>query len=328
MMFSTNMGAAAVANTVVMNCEAVKPSAYDAARDVKIPGWFAAGIVRCYGKDLVAAAKNGEINEVSGREREIDEAFLRVCHGLGCSLVGESATTAALVEGLACRIAKGNVPDDFKDMKIVKVDMQSLTKGEGYGGDPKVGAIIRRRALLEYAKEHPNVIMFFDIDELRRFEECYDFLKTLFARMPSKFIVAVTPVTYNKDIRPDPALRKRFGRLVRLYDTEYAVRTEVARKLGRLVNVLGSYNVHVKFGENVVDRIASKMFAEKQGALGIKRRLREVFDKVRSGMTKGEISPASEIELKEKDGEITFEVKADGRKVAEAKENVKPQQNK
>jgi ATP-dependent Clp protease ATP-binding subunit ClpA len=128
-------------------------------------------------------------------------------------IVGEAGVgKTALVEGLAYKISKGDVPDEFKDIKIIKVNMVNLIAGNSYE-DNQNGAIRRIRALFNAAKKDPNMILF--IDEFHQIANigAAELFKTYLDRGDVKIIATTTIAEYHS-ISRDPALERRFTKLM------------------------------------------------------------------------------------------------------------------
>lgn len=178
-------------------------------------GWFNPDTwtIGQYLTDLTEQAENGEGQDAIGRDEEIDslinilsqEGKANVC------IVGEPGVgKTALVEGLAYRIATGDVPDHFKDKRIIKVNMVSLIAGNAYSKPD--GAVTRMKALFDKAKDS-NVILF--MDEFHQIAKCgfADLFKTYLDR-PGVHVIAATTTAEYSYIESDPALERRFKKLV------------------------------------------------------------------------------------------------------------------
>ena len=164
-----------------------------------------------YAEDLVEKAKKGELQAVAGRDAEVDQLIAALRRNENPCIIGEAGVgKTALVEGLAVLIAQGNVPDDIKDWRVMKVDFPSLIVGKGYGGDAN-GGLIRLRALFEYAKKHPDIVIF--IDEVHQFGGYADLCKTFLDRGQIKLIGATTYDEFSVQIGRDPALERRFRKI-------------------------------------------------------------------------------------------------------------------
>lgn len=167
-----------------------------------------------YCEDLTEQAKMGKIHDAVGRDKEIDSMInilSRNGKGNPCAIGDAGVGKTALVEGLAYRIAKGDVPEDFKNKRIIKVNMVSLIAGKSYNrGD---GAVGRIRALFDSAAEDPNIILF--MDEYHQIVQCNaaELFKTFLDRGNIKIIAATTAAEYKKYIAKDPALERRFTKV-------------------------------------------------------------------------------------------------------------------
>ncbi len=193
-------------NNLTSIAEQPMMQALDSSGLFNMDAW--SGVVKYYGRNLVEAAKNGELHEVSGRDSEIDEVISALRQGRNPCIVGEAGVgKTALVEGLACRIAKGEVPDDVKDWVIINVDFPSLLVGRGYNKDPN-GALVRLKALFEYAKKHKNVVIF--IDEVHQFAAFANLCKAYLGEGEVKFVGATTLMEFNSYIAADESLAKLF----------------------------------------------------------------------------------------------------------------------
>lgn len=170
-------------------------------------------VIGQYGEDLVEKAKQEHWTGVAGREEKIADLIRLLRQRRNPCITGEAGVgKTALVEGLAALIARGEVPDDVKDWKIIKVDFPSLIVGKGYGGDPNSG-IIRLRALFEYAIAHPNVVIF--IDEVHQFSSYAELCKTYLDRHQLMLIGATTNREFEKYMASkDEALERRFTKIL------------------------------------------------------------------------------------------------------------------
>ncbi len=170
-----------------------------------------------YGIDLVEYARNDKLDPVIGRDDEI----LRVIQILSRKtknnpvLIGEPGVgKTAIVEGLAQRILKGDVPEDLKNRTVFSLDMGSLIAGAKYRGEFEE----RLKAVINEVKRSEGRIILF-IDEIHtivgagRTEGSMDagnLLKPMLARGELHCIGATTLDEYRKYIEKDPALERRF----------------------------------------------------------------------------------------------------------------------
>lgn len=197
-------------------------------------------IISQFGVDIVQKARNGELLAVNGREKEIEELITHLRQRDNPCIVGDAGVgKTALIEGLAVKIADGDVPEDIKDWIIIKVDFPSLIVGKGYGGNSTDG-IVRLRALFEYAKHHQNVIIF--IDEVHQFSGYADLCKTYLDRKELRFVGATTTAEFNQYLAPDPALARRFS----IVYLERPTMEEALNVIQARVPMLEhQYNVHI-----------------------------------------------------------------------------------
>ncbi len=166
--------------------------------------------------DLTALAREGKLDPVIGRDQEIAQVIeiLSRRQKNNPVLVGEAGVgKTAIVEGLAQRIAEGDVPDHLRDKRLLQLDMGALIAGTKYRGEFEE----RLKQILEEVKQAGNVILF--IDEIHnvvgagRAEGAMDaanLLKPALARGEFQVVGATTPDEYRKYIEKDSALERRF----------------------------------------------------------------------------------------------------------------------
>ena len=174
-----------------------------------------------YGRDIVAAAKDGKIDPVIGRDEEIRNITRILSRKTKNNpvLIGEPGVgKTAIVEGLANRIVKGDVPNSLKDKIIWELDMGALIAGAKYRGEFEE----RLKAVLKEIKESDGKIILF-IDEIHlivgagALEGAMDagnLLKPLLARGEILCIGATTLNEYRKYIEKDGALERRFQKVL------------------------------------------------------------------------------------------------------------------
>jgi ATP-dependent Clp protease ATP-binding subunit ClpB len=170
-----------------------------------------------YGVDLVQQAKKGKIDPVIGRDAEIRRAIRILSRKTKNNpvLIGEPGVgKTAIVEGLAQRIVRGDVPEGLKDRTLFALDMGALVAGAKYRGEFEE----RLKAVLNEVKQAEGRIILF-IDELHtivgagKTEGAMDagnLLKPMLARGELHCIGATTLDEYRKHIEKDPALERRF----------------------------------------------------------------------------------------------------------------------
>jgi ATP-dependent Clp protease ATP-binding subunit ClpB len=170
-----------------------------------------------YGHDLVQAARDGKLDPIIGRDDEI----LRVIRILSRKtknnpvLIGEPGVgKTAIVEGLAQRIVRGDVPEGLKDRRVVSLDMGALIAGAKYRGEFEE----RLKAVLHEIKEAEGQILLF-IDEMHTIVgagaaegsmDASNLLKPMLARGELHCIGATTLDEYRKHVEKDAALERRF----------------------------------------------------------------------------------------------------------------------
>ena len=169
-----------------------------------------------FGRDLTQAAKNGEIDPVIGREKEIQRVIQILSRRTKNNpvLIGEPGVgKTAVAEGLALEIAKGYVPEILKDKRVVSLDLTGMVAGAKYRGDFEE----RIKAAIDEVKKSKNTILF--IDELHTIvgagaaegsADAANILKPSLARGDFQVIGATTLNEYRKYIEKDAALERRF----------------------------------------------------------------------------------------------------------------------
>ena len=170
-----------------------------------------------YGMDLVAQARQGKLDPVIGRDAEIRRAVRILSRKTKNNpvLIGEPGVgKTAIVEGLAQRIVRGDVPDWLKDRSLFALDMGALLAGAKYRGEFEE----RLKAVLNEIKQSEGKIILF-IDELHNIvgagraegsPDAGNMLKPMLARGELHCIGATTLDEYRKYIEKDAALERRF----------------------------------------------------------------------------------------------------------------------
>ena len=177
-------------------------------------------VLEKYGRNIIADAKAGKIDPVIGRDEEI-RSITRVLSRKTKNnpvLIGEPGVgKTAIVEGLALRILKGDVPSSLKDKIIWELDMASLVAGAKYRGEFEERL---KNVLNEVKKSEGNIIMF--IDEIHMIVgtsategamDTSNILKPMLARGEIHVIGATTLNEYRKYIEKDGALERRFQKV-------------------------------------------------------------------------------------------------------------------
>ena len=174
-----------------------------------------------YGRDITAYAKEGKLDPVIGRDEEIRNITRILSRKTKNNpvLIGEPGVgKTAIIEGLAARIIKGDVPTSLKDKRIWELDMASLIAGAKYRGEFEERL---KDVLNEIKKSEGEIIMF--IDEIHmivgsgKVEGAMDtsnILKPMLARGEIKCIGATTLNEYRKYIESDGALERRFQKVL------------------------------------------------------------------------------------------------------------------
>ena len=177
-------------------------------------------VLEKYGRDLVADVRDGKIDPVIGRDEEIRRATRILSRKTKNNpvLIGEPGVgKTAIVEGLAWRIVRGDVPESLKEKTIFELDMASLVAGAKYRGEFEE----RLKAVLNEVKNSEGGIILF-IDEIHnivgagRTEGAMDagnLLKPLLARGELRCIGATTLKEHREYIEKDPALERRFQKV-------------------------------------------------------------------------------------------------------------------
>ena len=174
-----------------------------------------------YGRDICALAKGGKIDPVIGRDDEV-RSITRILSRKTKNnpvLIGEPGVgKTAIVEGLAQRIIKGDVPSSLKNKRIWELDMSALIAGAKYRGEFEE----RLKAVLKAVKDSDGEIIMF-IDEIHMIVgtgalegamDAGNILKPMLARGELHCIGATTLNEYRKYIEKDAALERRFQKVL------------------------------------------------------------------------------------------------------------------
>ena len=170
-----------------------------------------------FARDLTQAARDGKLDPVIGRDEEIRRTIQVLARRTKNNpvLIGEPGVgKTAIAEGLALRIANGDVPDGLKDRKVMALDMGSLIAGAKYRGEFEE----RLKGVLDEVKGAEGQIILF-IDEMHQLigagksegaMDAGNLLKPALARGELHCIGATTLDEYRKYVEKDPALQRRF----------------------------------------------------------------------------------------------------------------------
>ena len=177
-------------------------------------------VLEKYGRNIIEDVKKGKIDPVIGRDEEI-RSITRILSRKTKNnpvLIGEPGVgKSAIVEGLALRIVRGDVPNSLKDKTIWELDLASLIAGAKYRGEFEERL---KKVLNEIKKSEGQIIMF--IDEIHMIVgsgaeggmDTSNILKPLLARGEIHVIGATTLNEYRKYIEKDGALERRFQKII------------------------------------------------------------------------------------------------------------------
>ena len=174
-----------------------------------------------YGIDLTAAARDGRLDPVIGRDAEIRRVVQVLSRRTKNNpvLIGEPGVgKTAVVEGLAQRIVEGDVPDSLKDKRLISLDLAAMVAGAKYRGEFEE----RLKAVLSEIKRSGGQIVTF-IDELHTVVgagaaegamDAGNMLKPMLARGELRMVGATTLDEYREKVEKDPALERRFQQVL------------------------------------------------------------------------------------------------------------------
>jgi ATP-dependent Clp protease ATP-binding subunit ClpC len=169
-----------------------------------------------FGRNLTQAAREGKLDPVIGREKEIERVMQVLSRRTKNNpvLIGEPGVgKTAVVEGLSQAIVKGEVPETLKDKQLYTLDLGALVAGSRYRGDFEE----RLKKVLKEIRTRGDIILF--IDELHTLVgagaaegaiDAASILKPMLARGELQTIGATTLDEYRKHVEKDPALERRF----------------------------------------------------------------------------------------------------------------------
>jgi ATP-dependent Clp protease ATP-binding subunit ClpC len=173
-----------------------------------------------FGRDLTELARDGKLDPVIGREKEIERVIQILSRRTKNNpvLIGEPGVgKTAIVEGLAQKIVEGEIPEILKDKRVVTLDMASMVAGTKYRGEFED----RLKTVLNEVIKAGNVILF--IDEMHTLIgagaaegaiDASNILKPALARGEIQVVGATTLEEYRKYVERDPALERRFQPII------------------------------------------------------------------------------------------------------------------
>ena len=176
--------------------------------------------LRAYGHDLTELCREGKMDPVIGRRDEVERLILILCRRRKNNpvLIGEAGVgKTAIVEGLAQAIVRGDVPDNLRKKKLISLDLTLMIAGTKYRGQFEE----RIKAVMDEIKKNGNVLLF--IDELHTIVgagaaegaiDASNILKPALSRGEIQCIGATTLDEYRKHIEKDPALERRFQKII------------------------------------------------------------------------------------------------------------------
>ena len=179
-----------------------------------------ASILAEFSKDITAKAKNGEVDPVIGRDREINRVIQILCRRTKNNpvLIGEPGVgKTAVVEGLALKIASGDVPKSLQKKRLLVLDLALVIAGTKFRGEFEE----RLKRIMKEVREQKNIILF--IDELHTIVgaggsegsmDASNMLKPALSRGELQCIGATTLKEYRKYFEKDTALERRFQSII------------------------------------------------------------------------------------------------------------------
>ena len=253
-----------------------------------------------YAVDLTQMARDGKIDPLIGRQKEIQRItqVLARRRGSNICLVGEAGVgKSAVVEGLALNIVIGDVPESLQDKKVYCLDLTSMVAGTKYRGEFEE----RLEEFLKSVAGKEDIILF--IDELHTIVgagssegsmDCSNILKPYLSRGELHVIGATTYDEYKNKIEKDKALCRRFKKL----DIAEPSKEETVGILKGLRKKYEDYH-HIKYSDEILESIVDltsryvigKFFPDK--AIDV---MDEIGAKYRSGLAKGDAATQADVE--------------------------------
>lgn len=213
---SMNVSAADIAEEITKNVNVSQNETSNSKNPSKAKGKTETPTLDQFGRDLTAVARQGKIDPVIGRQKEIERVIQILCRRTKNNpcLIGEPGVgKTAIAEGLALKIASGEVPEILKDKRIVALDLTGMVAGTKYRGDFEE----RIKSAIDEVSKSGNIILF--IDEVHTLigagsaegaVDAANILKPALARGEMQVIGATTIEEYRKNIEKDSALERRF----------------------------------------------------------------------------------------------------------------------
>jgi ATP-dependent Clp protease ATP-binding subunit ClpC len=201
--------------------------------------------LKAYSLDLTEMAREGKMDPVIGRSKEVERLILILCRRRKNNpvLVGEAGVgKTAIVEGLAQAIVRGEVPDNLRKKRLVTLDLALMIAGTKYRGQFEE----RIKAVMDEIKKSGNILLF--IDELHTIVgagaaegaiDASNILKPSLSRGELQCIGATTLDEYRKHIEKDAALERRFQKII-------VQPPSVAETVEILKGLKGKYEEHHK----------------------------------------------------------------------------------